>query len=107
MKFRNIALFFAIASLFILFAPHKAVSETAGTTVTLSVPNLPSGGWGHPQDRIRSILTSIEGILRYKLHAKSFTITITFDDKKTSVDKIMERLSRGGYPVSGEPKWVK
>ena len=44
MKFRNIALFFAIASLFILFAPHKAVSETAGTTVTLSVPNLPSGG---------------------------------------------------------------
>jgi len=44
MKFRNIALFFIIASLFLLFVPQKAVSEAAGTTVTLSVPNLPSGG---------------------------------------------------------------
>jgi len=44
MKHRNVALFFIIASLFILFAPHKAISETAGTTVKLSVPNLPSGG---------------------------------------------------------------
>ena len=60
-----------------------------------------------PQDRIRSILTSIEGILRYNLFTKSFTVTITFDDTKTSVDKITERLSRGGYPVSGDPQWVK
>jgi hypothetical protein len=44
MKYRNVVLFFVVASLFILFAPHKAVSETAGTTVKLSVPNLPSGG---------------------------------------------------------------
>ncbi|MBW1672378.1 MAG: hypothetical protein JRF06_00765 [Deltaproteobacteria bacterium] len=60
-----------------------------------------------PQDRIRSILTSIEGILRYELHAISFTVIITFDDTKTSVEKIIEKLSRGGYPVSGDPRWVK
>jgi len=44
MKYRNVVLFFIVVSLFTLFAPHKAISETAGTTVKLSVPNLPSGG---------------------------------------------------------------
>ena len=107
MKYRNVVLFFVIASLFLLFVPQKAVSQATGSTVTLRIPNLPSGGWGEPQDRIRSILTSIEGVLEYNLHAKSFTVTVTFDNKKTSVDKIIERLSKGGYPVSGNPRWVK
>jgi len=44
MKHRNVVLFFVIASLFLLFVPQKAVSATAGTTVKLMVPNLPSGG---------------------------------------------------------------
>jgi len=34
-------------------------------------------------------------------------VTVTYDEKKTSVDKIIEQLSGGGYPVSGEPQWVK
>jgi len=33
-------------------------------------------------------------------------VTVTFDDTKTSVDKIIERLSKGGYPISGEPQRV-
>jgi len=45
--------------------------------------------------------------LRYNIHTKSFTIIITFDDIKTSVEKIIEKLSKGGYPISGEPQWVK
>jgi hypothetical protein len=44
MKFRNIALFFVIASLFLLLAPHRAATAAVGTTVKLMVPNLPSGG---------------------------------------------------------------
>jgi len=44
MKYRNVALFFIIASLFLLFVSQQADSEVAGTTVKLSVPNLPSGG---------------------------------------------------------------
>ncbi len=43
MKYKNVALFFVIASLFLLFVPQKAVSEAAGTIVKLTVPNLPSG----------------------------------------------------------------
>jgi hypothetical protein len=44
MKYRNVALFFVIASLFLLFVPQQADSEAAGTTVKLSIPNLPCGG---------------------------------------------------------------
>ena len=46
MKYRNVALFFVVASLFILFVPQQAVTAAPGATVTLSVPNLPSGGCG-------------------------------------------------------------
>ena len=45
--------------------------------------------------------------MRYELHAASFTVTVTFDDTKVSVDEIVERLSKGVYPVSGKPKWVQ
>jgi len=44
MKYRNVILFFVIASLFLLFVPQQAVTAAAGTTVKLSVPNLPCGG---------------------------------------------------------------
>jgi len=44
MKYRNVALFFAIASLFLLFACYHTVTAAAGTTVKLTVPNLPCGG---------------------------------------------------------------
>ena len=107
MNYRNVALLCIIASLFLLFGPKQAVSETTGTTVKLMVPNLPCGGWGGPQDRIRSILTNIEGVLKYNLYTKSFTVTVTFDDTKTNVEKIIEHLSKGGYPVLGEPQWIK
>ena len=44
MKYRNVALLCLIASLFLLFGTNQTVSATAGTTVKLMVPNLPSGG---------------------------------------------------------------
>lgn len=107
MKCANIALFFVIASLFLLLAPHRAVTAPPGTTVELTVPSLPGGGWGDPQGWIRSILAGIEGVLKYDLNAASSTVTVTFHDKKTSVEKIIEKLSKAGYPVSGEPHWVR
>jgi hypothetical protein len=31
-------------------------------------------------------------------------VIITFDDKKTGIDKITEELSKEGYPVFGDPQ---
>lgn len=44
MKYKNIALFFIIVSLFLLFGPKQVITVSADTTVKLMVPNLPSGG---------------------------------------------------------------
>jgi copper chaperone CopZ len=44
--------------------------------------------------------------LKYDLNPTSFTVTVTFDNKKTSVHEMIEKLTEGGYPVSGEPHWV-
>jgi hypothetical protein len=41
------------------------------------------------------------------MNVESFAVTITFDDQKTSVDQITKNLSKRGYPVSGEPRWVE
>lgn len=43
MKYRNVALFFAIANLFLLFVCHHTLTAATGTTVKLTVPNLPRG----------------------------------------------------------------
>jgi len=48
-----------------------------------------------------------KGILKHKLNTKTNEVTATFDDEKTSADKIIEDLSKGGYPVSGKPQYVK
>jgi hypothetical protein len=44
MKYRNIALFFLITGLFLLFVSQNVAAAVDGTTVTFHVPNLPSGG---------------------------------------------------------------
>jgi len=50
------------------------------------------------------MLGGIDGLLKYDLNPPSFTVTATFDDTKVSLEEIVERLSSGGYPVSGKPQ---
>ncbi|UCE34296.1 MAG: hypothetical protein JSV55_03465 [Deltaproteobacteria bacterium] len=44
--------------------------------------------------------------MEYDIEEASYTVTIRFDDTKTSIDKIMEELTQYGYSISGEPRWV-
>ena len=55
---------------------------------------------------IRSILESLTGVVEYNIEEASYTVTITFDDMKTSIDKIMDELAQYGYSISGEPRWL-
>ena len=43
MKYRYVAISLVIISLFPLFACHHTLTAAAGTTVKLTVPNLPRG----------------------------------------------------------------
>ena len=106
MRYRNAAIVFVLLGVFFLAAcQHVGTAETR-KTVNLTVLNVPSGCWGEPQDRIRSILINTQGIVTYCLFPGSSTVSVTFDTRKTSVDQITENLSKAGYPVSGEPHWV-
>lgn len=44
--------------------------------------------------------------MEYNIEEASYTVTITFDDMKTSIDKIMDELAQYGYSISGEPRWL-
>jgi len=44
--------------------------------------------------------------VEYNIEVASYTVTITFDDTKTSIDKIMDELAQHGYSISGEPRWL-
>jgi len=50
---------------------------------------------------------SVKGVLKTKTDLEKHTATITFDDTKTSLEKIKEKLADDGYPVIGQPKWIK
>lgn len=106
MRHRNAAVAMVLLGLFFLVACQHARTGETRKTVNLTVLNVPSGCWGEPQDGIRSILINTEGIVTYGLFPGSFKVSVTFDTRKTSVDQIIENLSKGGYPVSGEPRWV-
>jgi copper chaperone CopZ len=32
---------------------------------------------------------------------------VTFDDEKTSLEKIVDALDKAGFPISGPPKIIK
>jgi len=43
----------------------------------------------------------------YDRNDARFKATVTFDDTKTTIEKIMEALVKGGYPVQGRPEFRK
>jgi hypothetical protein len=43
----------------------------------------------------------------YDINDALFKATVTFDDTKTTIEKIMETLMKGGYPLQGRPEFLK
>ena len=105
MKDRKIVLVLVIAVLFLMFTSHLAVGATSGKTAQLTIFNLSAGCCGGPTKGIRSILESLAGVVEYNIEEASYTVTITFDATKTSIDKIMDELAQYGYSIYGEPRW--
>jgi hypothetical protein len=44
MKFRNVAIFFVLASIFLSFLPYNAATSAAGTTAILTFSHIPATG---------------------------------------------------------------
>ena len=45
--------------------------------------------------------------MKYNLNPSSFSVEVRFDAKKVSVEEIVDKLTEGGYPVSGEPQMLE
>jgi hypothetical protein len=44
--------------------------------------------------------------LIWDIEASLYKATVIFDDKKTSLAKIIDSLVSGGFPVRGEPQFL-
>ena len=49
----------------------------------------------------------MDGIVSYDGYWQKSRVTITFEDEKTTVDKIVEGLRKGGLSVDGKPVLLK
>ena len=56
---------------------------------------------------VGTILSNINGVLEVDTDPANHTATVTFNVKKTDVDAIKKALGDGGFPVEGEPCFLK
>jgi copper chaperone CopZ len=56
--------------------------------------------------RVRSTLNGIEGVLKHDVNPTERTLIVTFDDRVTTVEKILGQLGEAGYSISGIPQII-
>lgn len=56
---------------------------------------------------IRAILKETDGVLNYEvtyhMETRIYDVILSFDDRKTSLETILNTLARKGFRVRGEP----
>jgi len=56
---------------------------------------------------VGTILSNINGVLNVDTGPANHTATVTFNVKKTDVEALKKALDDGGFPVEGEPRFLK
>ena len=97
---RTLVVFLAVI---FLFSFSGLVSATE-RIVQLTIPGCSS--WGGTFGRVGSILKKIDGVIKQE-HKGNDLLIITFDDKKTSLNIIIDELIKGKFSVNGEPVFLK
>lgn len=84
----------------VLFCGTAGAAEK---TVQLNVPGCRPCGAARYIDKV---VNKIDGITKHETRDNDLLI-ITFDDKKTSLKVIVDRLKKEHLPVKGKPKFLK
>lgn len=79
------------------FASH---AEAAQKTVVLSVPDMNCAAC---PITVRKALEKVPGVEQVKATLAPPEAVVTFDDAKTSVEKLTEATKRAGYPSNVKP----
>jgi copper chaperone CopZ len=56
--------------------------------------------------RVGSALKRIEGVLKHSANLSERTLVIIFDDRVTTVEKILWQLAEASYSISGKPQMI-
>lgn len=92
------ALFAALALFAVTAAPHA--SFAGQKTVVLSVPDMNCSAC---PITVRKALEKVAGVQNVKATLEPPEASVTFDDAKTSIDKLTEATKNAGYPSSVKP----
>lgn len=88
---RKLAAFVALASA--IAAPAWAATKT----VTLSVPGMTCAAC---PITVKKALTKVEGVRQVEVNFDKREAVVSFDDAKTSAQKLTEATTNAGYPSS-------
>lgn len=83
----------ALASMFAVVTPVGAAMQT----ITLSVPTMDCPVC---PITVKKALTGVDGVSKAKVNFDKRLATVTFDDAKTTVEKLTEATANVGYPSS-------
>ncbi len=72
----------------------------ATQTVTLFVPGMTCAAC---PITVKKALSKVEGVSRIDVASKKREVVVTFDDTKTSVEKLTKATKDAGYPSSVKP----
>lgn len=95
---RNHSLLAAIAAVAIASTPQVSLAEQK--TVVLSVPTMNCDSC---PITVRKALEKVSGVEKVKATYEPKEAVVTFDDAKTSVEKLTEATKRAGYASSVKP----
>jgi copper ion binding protein len=78
----------------LMFALTTSTVAAEKTTVKIKCKEMSCQGC---KDKITGSINSLEGIFKVDVNLKTKIIKVTFDDSKTSADKIIEAIANAGY----------
>jgi len=84
---------FASLALATIIAPVWAATQT----VTLAVPGMTCAAC---PITVKKALTKVDGVQEVKVSYEKLTAVVTFDDAKTSLQKLTKATEDAGYPSS-------
>lgn len=87
------SLFAALALFAVTAAPHTSLAGQK--TVVLSVPDMNCSAC---PITVRKALEKVAGVQNVKASLEPPEAMVTFDDAKTSIDKLTEATKKAGYP---------
>lgn len=89
-----------LITLFTLAAAISAPAWAADKTVTLSIPGMTCGAC---PITVRTALDRVPGVEKVGINEAQKLVTVTYDNNKTSMQKLTEATADAGYPSSVKP----